>query len=217
MNNKPMILMIAIFIISMGFYGCIEEENNTNGQNNQPTENILTDEDWDYFVFHYLSGKDLHTLYSTAGDLISNEIYFSDSANYTYLIELNIANQQTLAQLKNLSEQLNANSSQYIDTLQTFTLSTTMKNHSELQNTLFVRYLSLSQIISSIYDTIFSSTPPTNTSATVIDISVDMIQMLSVSELITDLLDEQVDIITLQISDEEWEEWTKDRDWSFME
>jgi hypothetical protein len=217
MNKKPVKLICILLLTIVSLHGCIQDNTTSDDQHDTEDANKLTDEDWAYFVFHYTSGEDLHTLYSSAGDIISNELYLSDSANYTYLIELNMMNQQTLNELKNISEIMTINISRYQQTLLNFTLSEKMKNHSDLQTILFNKYQTLSDAIFSIYTTINSSTAPTNTTATVIDISKDMVPMLPVSESITDILDSQVDIITLGISDEEWDAWTKDRDWSFMD
>lgn len=222
MNNRFVAIGITLMFLITGFSGCVEDKDtNPNKDNSNFDDNIesggnLTEEDWDYFVFHYTSGKDLSALFTSGFNIINNELAWFDPANSTFLLELNLSNQDTLFQLKNISKVMNANISQYRTILQNFTLSNKIINHGLEQNKLINNYQNLSNAFLSVYTKINASFELSNESTTLIDISEEMEIILVVDDSIADIMDNQVEII-VSISDEEWDEWTKDRDWSFMD
>lgn len=222
MNDRFIAIGILLVFLITGFSGCIEDKdtdydkNNSDFDDNIESEGNLTEEDWDYFVFHYTSGKDLHILFTSGFNIIDNELAFFDSVNSTFLLGFNLSNQDTLFQLKSISKVMNANISQYRTILQNFTLSDKMINHGLEQNKLLNGYQNLSNAFLSVYDKINAFFEHSNESTTLIDISEEMEIILVGDDSIADIMDNQVEII-VSISDEEWDEWAKDRDWSFMD
>ena len=222
MNNRFIAIGITLMFLITGFSGCVEDKDtNPNKDNSNFDDNIesggnLTEEDWDYFVFHHTSGKDLHALFTSGFNIIDNELALFDPINSTFLLELNLSNQDTLFQLKSISKVMNANISQYRTILQNFTLSDKMINHGLEQNKLINSYQNLSNDFLSVYNKINASFELSNESTTLVDISEEMGIIFVGDDSIAVIMDNQVEII-VSISDEEWDEWTKDRDWSFMD
>ena len=222
MNNRFIAIGITLMFLITGFSGCVEDKDtNPNKDNSNFDDNIesggnLTEEDWDYFVFQYTSGKDLHDLFTSGFNIIDNELALFDPINSTFLLELNLSNQDNLFQLKSISKVMNANISQYRTILQNFTLSDKMINHGLEQNKLINSYQNLSNDFLSVYNKINASFELSNESTTLVDISEEMEIIFVGDDSIAVIMDNQVEII-VSISDEEWDEWTKDRDWSFMD
>lgn len=186
--------------------------------NQQPTvvSSELTDEDWDYFVFHYNSGKDLHGLFMEGFDIVNEEISLFDPTNSSFLLKCNASNIDRLSQLSFIAETMKENISVYKSRLAGFSLSDQMKDHGLQQNKLFNVYSNLSNVFLSIDEKVQNSYNSSVNDSILIGISNEMNLLFVGDETISLIMDDQLATI-INISDEAWDEWTKDRDWSFMD
>jgi len=209
MRLNGIIIAISAIIIISSLCGCV----------NEPKENVrneLGDEDWDYFVFHYLSGKDLHSLFVDGFSIVNSEISLFDPDNSSFLLKCNVSNQHLFDQLRSISETMTENISIYKDELDGFMLSEQLKEHGLEQDKLFNVYANLSKVFLSIAEKVNTSFNESINESLLISISNEMQLLFVGDETISLIMDNQLAKI-INISDEAWDEWTKERDWSFMD
>lgn len=209
MRLRGIISVLSAIVIISSICGCV-----TDTQESVRTE--LTNEDWDYFVFHYLSGKDLHGLFVGGFSIVNSEISLFDPDNSSFLLKSNMSNQHLFHQLKIISETMTENISMYKDELDGFTLSEQLKDHGLEQDKLFNVYANLSKVFLSIAEKVNTSFNESINESLLISISNEMQLLFVGDETISLIMDNQLAKI-INISDEAWDEWTKERDWSFMD
>lgn len=220
MKKKLISIGIILIFLIVGFSGCLEEKNIESDEKNtyngkSEYGNNLTDEDWDYFVFHYNSGKDLNNLFTIGFDIIDTQISLFDPVNSSFLLEINNSNKNILYQLNNISNTMNSNISLYNSFLNNFTLSSNMVNHSFEQKKLLNAYQNYSYAFLSIYNKIIANFNPSIEEYFFIDISEEMAIIFYIEGLIVQIMNNQVEII-VNIPNEIWDKW-ENNDWSFME
>ena len=210
-----LLVFLTVLVLFSGLCGCMEEvDDSTNHDTNGLSEH-LTDEDWNYYVFSYTSGKDLHELFDAGFTTINTALAWFDPTNSSFLLEINASNTNNISQLEHISTVMSENISRYTPLLQNYSLSDSIQNHSLEQKKLFLCYQNLSNIFLLISYKVQTSLEHSNQSSILVDISEDMGAIFDEDGYRTDIMNTQVDIM-VSIPDETWEEWTKDRDWSFM-
>ncbi len=208
-KNFALILSIILVIVLAGCFQ-VDESNEK-----KVYDEDLTKEDWDYFVFHYFSGKDLNQLFKSGFQIINTEMSKFDPINSSFLLEVNQSNWNELSNLKNISNIMYKNISNYRNELTNFTLSSNMIDHAKKQSDLFNVYENTSNLYMITYNRIVVVYNSSKAETSYVDISDIMLQIFSIEESINDIMDDQVNQI-LNIPDEIWNEWD-DKDWSFME
>ncbi len=209
-------VLITVFLFFTCLCGCVEEPGDSTNDDTNGVSEHLTDVDWNYYVFSYTSGKDLHELFDRGFTIINTELTWFDPTNSSFLLEITPSNKDNFTQLEQISTTMNENISRYALLLNTFSVSPTFINHSVKQQQLFVNYQNLSNIFRSINYKIRTSIDRSNTSTLLVDISEDMVAIFTIDESRNDIMNDQVDMM-IHIPDDIWDEWTKDRDWSFMD
>ncbi|HMA83035.1 MAG TPA: hypothetical protein VKP59_02275 [Candidatus Thermoplasmatota archaeon] len=211
MNLKSIGISIMLIILIVGFSGCVQE----NESDEQITQDVqLTDEDWNYFVFHYKSGKDLNQLFTSGFNIIDKEIKLFDPVNSSFLLEVNNSNLNELTNLKNISNKMYENISDYRSTLDDFMVSSNLIEHHQKQSNLFDVYENLSNLYLATYNRIISVYNSSTAKTKLVDISDIMQQLFVIEESINSIMDDQVQEI-IDIPEEIWNKW-EDKDWSFM-
>lgn len=221
MTKQKILSLLLIFILVIVFSGCTTEETsdqNTDTDNESPNVGAesLTDEDWDYFVFSYVSGEDLYHLFNQGFNQIDNSLSLFDPVNDTFLLKLNTTTKAKLLDLESIALIIQNNATHYQSDLDEYTLSEQLKPHATLQETLFTVYQNRSISFLSVYNKINVTINLSDDRINLVDISSEMANIFTEDELITEILDAQINQIN-SIPDDEWDKWTKDRDWSFME
>ena len=208
MNTKLVAIIVAFIMFLAFFNGCIEETESVEHEN-------LTEEDWSYFNFHYLSGKDLYTSFNSGFNILNTQISLYDPENSSFLLEVNSTNEQVFFQLHDIAEFMSSNISVYKNNLNNYTVSSNMMNHSQKQGQLFDVYQNLSYVFDSVYIKVISGFDSSIETMVYIDISNEMALIFMIEQLITTIMDEQVNLV-VSIPDDIWAEWD-DKDWSFIE
>ncbi len=221
--NTKLVASILLFIMLLAFFsGCVEETESAEHEN-QPNESMetteqdahLTEEDWNYFNFHYFSGKDLYTSFNSGFNIINTQISLYDPVNSSFLLEVNSSNEQVFFHLHDIAEFMSSNISVYQNNLHNYTVSSNMMNHSQKQGQLFDVYQNLSYVFDSVYIKVIAGFDPSIETMVYIDISNEMALIFMIEQLITTIIDEQVNLV-VSIPDDIWAEWD-DKDWSFIE
>lgn len=221
--NTKLVASILPFIMLLAFFsGCVEETESAEHEN-QPNESMetteqdahLTEEDWNYFNFHYFSGKELYTSFNSGFNIINTQISLYDPVNSSFLLEVNSSNEQVFFYLHDIAEFMNSNISVYQNNLHNYTVSSNMMNHSQKQGQLFDVYQNLSYVFDSVYIKVIAGFDPSIETMVYIDISDEMALIFMIEQLITTIMDEQVNLV-VSIPDDIWAEWN-DKDWSFIE
>jgi len=88
-------------------------------------------------------------------------------------------------------------------------------NHSQKQGQLFDVYQNLSYVFDSVYIKVIAGFDPSIEIMVYIDISDEMALIFMIEQLITTIMDEQVNLV-VNIPEDIWAEWD-DKDWSFIE
>lgn len=211
MNLKWIGISLTLIILIAGFSGCVQE----NESDEQETQDVqLTDEDWNYFVFHYESGKDLNQLFTSGFNIIDKEIKLFDPVNSSFLLEVNNSNLNIITNLKNISNEMYENISDYRSTLDDFKVSSNLIDHHQKQGDLFDVYENLSNLYLATYNRIISVYNSSTAKTKLVDISDIMQQLFVIEESINSIMDDQVQEI-IDIPEEVWDKW-EDKDWSFM-
>jgi len=211
MNLKWTGILLTLIILIAGFSGCVQESES----DDQETQDVqLTDEDWNYFVFHYESGKDLNQLFTSGFNIIDKEIKLFDPVNSSFLLEVNNSNLNIITNLKNISNEMYENISDYRSTLDDFKVSSNLIDHHQKQGDLFDVYENLSNLYLATYNRIISVYNSSTAKTKLVDISDIMQQLFVIEETINSLMDDQVQEI-IDIPEKVWDKW-EDKDWSFM-
>jgi len=221
MNTKLVASILSFIMLLVFFSGCVEETELAEHEN-QPNESMetteqdahLTEEDWNYFNFHYFSGKDLYTSFNSGFNIINTQISLYDPVNSSFLLEVNSSNEQVFFQLHDIAEFMSSNISFYQNNLHNYTVSSNMMNHSQKQGQLFDVYQNLSYVFDSVYIKVIAGFDPSIEIMVYIDISDEMALIFMIEQLITTIMDEQVNLV-VNIPEDIWAEWD-DKDWSFI-
>jgi hypothetical protein len=148
--------------------------------------------------------------------IVNIELELFDPNNSSFLLQCNSTNHEDLIQLGNISRNITEHFLIYMNLLNNSSLSTLIYQHGSKQKKLFDTYNYLSGVLFSIYDKVQTTFNPYGLEAFLIDISDEMQLLFDIDETITSIIDDQVEII-LSLSDKIWDDWTKERDWSFMD
>lgn len=205
------IILSVLFILVSG---CMDQ--GSDSTDTKDSTYVLTDNDWDYYVFSYTSGKDLRDISDVGLAQINDALTWFDPTNESFLLQVNASNVDTLLLLKSLSMQMDDNISRYIASLQNFTLSNIIHNHSKEQNGLFHCYQNISKAFSLIFFKMNSSLNESSTSSFLVDVSDEMNTIFDEDEKRNDILNDQVNLL-ISIPEDVWDTWTSGRDWSFMQ
>ena len=212
MRMKIITFIVCLVLFITCSIGCVEQESE-----HENIEN-LTDIDWEYFQFHYSSGKDLDRLFRQGVVIINEEIAVYNPANSSFLLEVNSTNHQSLSHLINISITILKNVSSYQIILQNYSTSSYFTNHKIVQENIFSIYKELSYVYLIAYDRIeaaYINSNSSNNTEIYVDISDTMISIFSIEESINENMSAQVNHI-VTIPEDIWSQWDE-KDWSFME
>lgn len=209
MNTRCISVAILILVLFSSLSGCIKETEKKSSEH-------LGDEDWDYFVFHYESGRDLSRLFAEGIRLLDDAMSLYDPVDQSFLLKLDQSNKIELLKLEWIARTMQQNISNYQKQLEQFTLSDQMKSHGEQQGKLFTIYYGQSTFFLSSYEKILYFSDGLNDDSRYIDVSEEMLALFLGDDIISDIMNTQVDLIR-SIPDDAWEKWTMERDWSFMD
>jgi len=186
-------IIIGIIVLITVLNGCITED-----KSEKQTYEKLTDEDWNYIVWYYTSDGDFFN-YTDKGTSIMRE----EHGNFT--------------KFENLSNELYQEIQIKMGENNKFTLS----NRIEGLRTYYTKILNLKINVSKVYYNIYELYLDTYNPVTeTVNISLLQIYNQNIADyigLIADYLEEMDNHINNTISDEEWNIWIKDRDWSFLD
>ena len=213
MTTKQLALGLLSILLLVGITGCIEES--TTEDTTELSGPPLTDEDWNYFQFHYISGNDLFSLFNEGFQVLNTHISLYNPTNSSFLIGVNESNKLEYLILDDIAETISQNVSRYQPELATYTVSPYFLNHSIRQEQLFDSYKNLSVVFNSVYVKVVTGYEPKEDMDAYIDISEEMEILFIIEQFINLYMNDQLEYLAA-IPDDVRAAWD-DNDWSFME
>ena len=217
LNKKIVLVLLISFFLIMPFLGCIEDKQEAtekeNEDNNDPVMQDLTDEDWNYYVWQYITRDNLFSQIEKGWSIIN-----ATSDRNIRLLKLNESNLVKITRLNNISSEMKGNITHHLENISTYNLSYRLDAVRENQITILKCYLNISKNYSSIYDRYnqqISNLAPLSGDEYV-EISAEMDSIINQSLLI------QSNIITINtklnnsISDDEYYEWAEGKNTSMF-